>query len=179
MSSPYSSPSRAPTQDRKSSTYILKSMVAGGIAGCCAKTAVAPLDRIKILFQTSNPTYMRYSGSFLGVFRAIRDIRQEYGVRGLFQGNVATLLRIYPYAAIKFMAYEQYKGIIMPRKGDETSAKKFLAGSLAGTMPCALHDFKEYGTHAPAGTQGAHPLWSPTPWTWCASGWHTKRPGLP
>jgi hypothetical protein len=30
---------------------LLKSLVAGGLASMCGKTAVAPLDRIKILFQ--------------------------------------------------------------------------------------------------------------------------------
>lgn len=29
----------------------LKSFVSGGIAGVCAKTIIAPLDRIKIMFQ--------------------------------------------------------------------------------------------------------------------------------
>jgi hypothetical protein len=33
------------------SSMVLKSLVAGGLASMCGKTAVAPLDRIKILFQ--------------------------------------------------------------------------------------------------------------------------------
>jgi hypothetical protein len=33
------------------SSMLLKSLVAGGLASMCGKTAVAPLDRIKILFQ--------------------------------------------------------------------------------------------------------------------------------
>lgn len=34
------------------------------------------------------------------------QIYREAGVRGLLQGHSATLLRIFPYAGIKFMAYE-------------------------------------------------------------------------
>jgi len=47
------------------------------------------------------------TGSWSGAFRAGRDIYGTNGVRGLFQGHSMTLLRIFPYAAIKFMAYDQ------------------------------------------------------------------------
>ncbi len=98
-------------RDKKSFQYIWRSLVAGGVAGCVAKTAIAPLDRVKILFQTSNPQYSHHIGSFMGVFRAAREIKDQYGLRGLFQGHLATLIRIFPYAAIKFMAFEQYKNV--------------------------------------------------------------------
>ncbi|KAI5481559.1 mitochondrial carrier protein, coenzyme A transporter [Pseudohyphozyma bogoriensis] len=103
------------TPDPSSLRYAITSGVAGGLAGCIAKTSVAPLDRVKILFQTRSPDYQRYAGTWLGVFRAGRDIYAETGIRGLLQGHSATLLRIFPYAAI-----------------NETSALRFAAGSLAG-----------------------------------------------
>jgi solute carrier family 25 protein 16 len=126
----------------KTPDYIVKSLFAGGLAGSAAKTAIAPLDRVKILFQTSNPHYEKYSGtaihltkgSFLGVFKAIRVIYAENGFFGIFQGHSATLLRIFPYAAIKFMSYEQYRSMLMPEKSSETALKRLLAGSLAGTI---------------------------------------------
>eukprot|EP00842_Homolaphlyctis_polyrhiza_P003968 jgi/Hompol1/4572/HPOL_003713-RA len=119
-------------QDKHTANYIFKSMLAGGLAGCAAKTVIAPLDRVKILFQTSNPVYEQYTGSLIGASRAMRKIIKTQGSWGLFQGHSATLLRIFPYAAIKFMAYEQIKAKMMPTKRDETSFRKFLAGSLAG-----------------------------------------------
>ncbi|KAK3842843.1 MAG: mitochondrial carrier domain-containing protein [Linnemannia gamsii] len=122
----------AVARNTKSLDYIARTMLAGGIAGITAKTAVAPLDRVKILFQASNPQFEKYAGTWTGVFKAARDIHRSGGVRGLFQGNSATVLRIFPYAAIKFMAYEQYRSILMPTRRDETSRKKFVAGSMAG-----------------------------------------------
>ncbi|KAI9315350.1 mitochondrial carrier domain-containing protein [Dichotomocladium elegans] len=72
------------------------------------------------------------SGTFSGVFKAGRDIVKNAGVAGLFQGHSVTLIRIFPYASIKFVAYEQYRALLMPTKRDETAAKQFVAGSLAG-----------------------------------------------
>ena len=45
---------------------LLKSLVAGGLAGMAGKTVVAPLDRVKILMQTQNTKYIR-----LGIFGSL------------------------------------------------------------------------------------------------------------
>ncbi len=42
---------------------------------------------------------------------AIRHIYHLDGIRGLYQGHSATLLRIFPYAGIKFMAYDQLHAV--------------------------------------------------------------------
>lgn len=93
---------------------------------------VAPLDRVKILFQTGNPQFTRYSGSWVGVFAAMKSIYQNEGPTGLFRGHSATLLRIFPYAAIKFLAYEQIRSVIIPDHDHETPIRRLLSGSLAG-----------------------------------------------
>ncbi|KAL5332419.1 mitochondrial carrier domain-containing protein [Aspergillus crustosus] len=136
----------------RSLDYIspLKSGLAGGIAGVAGKTTVAPLDRVKILFQTQNPTYARYIGTWAGFHGAINHIVQHEGPLALFRGHSATILRIFPYAGIRFLGYEQLKkafGLGDESKGqgkgknkDNTSAsgpgakagRRFLAGSLAG-----------------------------------------------
>ncbi|GAA6005370.1 hypothetical protein JCM11491_002676 [Sporobolomyces phaffii] len=142
-------PRQRPKHD--SLSYALTSGLAGGIAGCVAKTSVAPLDRVKILFQTRSPDYARYAGKFpsfaglsprartwFGVFRASRDIYAETGIRGLLQGHSATLIRIFPYAAIKFMAYERFHSFLMPTPESEDSIKRFVAGSMAGITTTAI-----------------------------------------
>lgn len=96
------------------------------------------------------------SGSWTGAFRAGRAIYRDGGVRGLFQGHSATLIRIFPYAAIKFMAYDQLRSvsgslsfffffllvswqligvpfeILIPSKQHETHFRRFTTGALAG-----------------------------------------------
>lgn len=109
--------------------------ISPAIANSCssqAKTLVAPLDRVKILFQAHNPQFIRYAGSWFGVGEAIKAIYQQDGPMGLFRGHSATLLRIFPYAAIKFLAYEQIRGAIIHKKEHETPLRRLLSGSLAG-----------------------------------------------
>ncbi|KAI1769487.1 mitochondrial carrier protein LEU5 [Hypoxylon sp. FL1150] len=121
------------TKGRHSADYIFRSFVAGGLSGCAAKTTVAPLDRVKILFQTGNPQFAKYQGSWGGVAIALRDIYARDGVLGLFRGHSATLLKIYPYAAIKFVAYEQYRAFIIGSdRRKETWIRRFASGAMAG-----------------------------------------------
>ena len=97
---------------------------------------IAPLDRVKILFQASNPQFLKYTGSWVGVVSAVRDIQRSEGLAGLFRGHSATLLRIFPYAAVKFVAYEQFRAVLVPTALHEGSwPRRFAAGSLAGTLP--------------------------------------------
>lgn len=99
-----------------------------------AKTAVGPLDRVKILFQTRNPQFAKYAGSWSGFPTAIRDIYVSAGFAGLFKGHSATLLRIFPYAGIKFLAYEQIRARVIKNKAQETPGRRFVSGSLAGML---------------------------------------------
>lgn len=109
-------------------TYV-KELIAGGAAGGFAKTVVAPLERIKILRQT------RY-GNFqsLGVMRSLQFILNSEGILGLFKGNGASVIRVVPYAALHFMAYEQYRRWIIDHYplASSGAAVDLLAGSVAG-----------------------------------------------
>lgn len=62
----------------------------------------------------------------------MRDINRQDGLRGLFRGHSATLLRIFPYAAIKFLAYEQVRAVVIKDKTQETPLRRLVSGSLAG-----------------------------------------------
>lgn len=62
----------------------------------------------------------------------MKDIHGSEGVWGLYRGHSATILRIFPYAGIKFLAYEQIRAIIIPDRLHETPMRRLLSGSLAG-----------------------------------------------
>ncbi|KAK6363444.1 hypothetical protein TWF730_000875 [Orbilia blumenaviensis] len=125
-------PAPSPRRKEQSLDFLIRSGLAGGVAGCTAKTLIAPLDRVKILFQTSSPQFQKYTGSWFGFGNAVRLIYHQDGFIGLFRGHSMTLVRVFPYAAIKFLAYEQYRAILISSKEQETVIRRLLSGSLAG-----------------------------------------------
>ncbi|KAF9602076.1 hypothetical protein IFM89_024843 [Coptis chinensis] len=82
---------------------VCKSLVAGGVAGGVSRTAVAPLERLKILLQVQNPHTIKYNGTIQG----LKYIWRTEGFRGLFKGNGTNCARIVPNSAVKFYSYEQ------------------------------------------------------------------------
>ncbi|KAF7022641.1 hypothetical protein CFC21_035325 [Triticum aestivum] len=62
-----------------------KELIAGGAAGAFAKTAVAPLERVKILLQTRTQGFQS-----LGIVQSLRKLWQYEGIRGFYKGNVGT-----------------------------------------------------------------------------------------
>ncbi|XP_045813551.1 mitochondrial adenine nucleotide transporter ADNT1-like [Trifolium pratense] len=88
---------------------ICKSLVAGGVAGGVSRTAVAPLERLKILLQVQNRHNVKYNGTVQG----LKYIWKTEGFRGMFKGNGTNCARIVPNSAVKFFSYEQAsKGIL-------------------------------------------------------------------
>jgi hypothetical protein len=65
-------------------------LVAGALAGAVGKTIIAPLDRTKIIFQTSHSRAF----SWRAVGEELRRITREEGPRKLWRGHSATLARV-------------------------------------------------------------------------------------
>ena len=80
----------------------VRDILAGGMAGMVAKSVIAPLNRIKILFQVSSSKF-----SLRGVAHVARSIVTHEGASALWKGNTATLIRVFPYSGIQFMVYDR------------------------------------------------------------------------
>ncbi|EGC28894.1 hypothetical protein DICPUDRAFT_85047 [Dictyostelium purpureum] len=115
-------PTTATTSSSKSPWV---SFFSGGMAGVTAKSAIAPLERVKILYQIKSELY-----SINSIFGSISKIVENEGIKGLWRGNSATILRVFPYAAVQFLSYDSIrKHLITDQK---SSFQSFLAGSSAG-----------------------------------------------
>ncbi|KAL2702949.1 hypothetical protein AAEP93_007247 [Penicillium crustosum] len=125
-------PTSKSNEDRRNLDVILRNGLAGGVAGCAAKTIVAPLERVRILFQTSHSHFVPYSTRWDGFIQAARHIRTSYGIPALFKGHSASLVRVFPYAGINFLAYEQFRAAIITSPEKEAPWRRFLCGSMAG-----------------------------------------------
>uniref|UniRef100_A0A061RJD1 Solute carrier family 25 (Mitochondrial carrier protein), member 16 n=2 Tax=Tetraselmis sp. GSL018 TaxID=582737 RepID=A0A061RJD1_9CHLO len=115
---------------------FVRELIAGGTAGGIAKTSIAPLERVKILFQTGQVE----KGS--SVWRIIYNIASKEGLRGLFRGNSATVTRIIPYSAFHFWAYEHFRRVFfaeaLARGLQQGPWLDLLAGSAAGATAVTL-----------------------------------------
>eukprot|EP00527_Entomoneis_sp_CCMP2396_P000357 CAMPEP_0198142786 /NCGR_PEP_ID=MMETSP1443-20131203/5480_1 /TAXON_ID=186043 /ORGANISM="Entomoneis sp., Strain CCMP2396" /LENGTH=471 /DNA_ID=CAMNT_0043805877 /DNA_START=230 /DNA_END=1645 /DNA_ORIENTATION=+ len=82
----------------------VRNLLAGGIAGMIAKSVVAPMDRIKILYQVSSAEFQLRS--LPGV---VQNIIETEGLSALWKGNFATMIRVFPYSGIQFMVFDRCK----------------------------------------------------------------------
>ncbi|KAI3900085.1 hypothetical protein MKW98_000985 [Papaver atlanticum] len=113
----------------QSMPVFAKESVAGGVAGGFAKTIVAPLERVKILFQTRRSEFQS-----IGLTGSFKKITNTEGISGFYRGNGASVARIVPYAALHYMAYEQYRRWIIEGFPDVRRGPvlDLVAGSFAG-----------------------------------------------
>ncbi|KAF2200457.1 mitochondrial carrier protein-like protein [Delitschia confertaspora ATCC 74209] len=109
---------------------ILASFIAGGVAGAVSRTVVSPLERLKILFQVQSVGRNEYK---MSVPKALAKMWREEGWRGFMAGNGTNCIRIVPYSAVQFGAYNFYKRFFEDTPGAQLGPyQRLFCGGLAG-----------------------------------------------
>ncbi|KAH7927498.1 mitochondrial carrier [Leucogyrophana mollusca] len=68
---------------------------------------------------------------------ALKVMREEGGIRGLYRGLIPTAMGVAPYVGINFAAYEALRGVITP-PGKSSIVRKLTCGALAGSISQTL-----------------------------------------
>eukprot|EP00941_MAST-03F_sp_MAST-3F-sp1_P000100 g100.t1 len=113
----------------------------GGCAGCLSRTAVSPLERLKILYQVQYVTLNENSAGAERKYKSfgdsLRKIWLEEGLAGFWKGNFVNCLRVYPYIGTQFMCFSIFKNMLLDETDENAKLapfQKLVVGSLSGVV---------------------------------------------
>lgn len=89
-----------------------KDFLAGGIASIGAKTAFAPVDRVKLLLQTQ-AINTSLTVPYRSPIDCIVRVYREQGFLSFWRGNLANVYRYFPNQAMNFAFKDRYKELVV------------------------------------------------------------------
>ncbi|CAO3678704.1 unnamed protein product [Rhizopus stolonifer] len=144
-----------PSSTDKSLT-LTEITLAGAFSAVPTTLFMAPSERVKVLMQIQG---QGGEAKYKGPLDVVRQLYKEGGVRSIFRGTGATLLRDSPGSAAYFLAYELIKKQLTPvgsKPEDLSFGAVLFAGGMAGvamwTIAIPPDVLKSRLQSAPAGT---------------------------
>lgn len=111
---------------------FLKDFLAGGISAAVAKTAVAPIERVKLLLQVQAASkQISAENAYKGMVDCFIRIPKEQGVLSYWRGNLANVIRYFPTQALNFAFKDVYKQVFLGGVDKKTQFWRYFAGNLA------------------------------------------------
>ena len=118
---------------------FLADFAAGGISGAVAKTATAPIERVKLIIQTQDANPKIKSGEvarYTGISDCFVRVYREQGLGAFWRGNVTNVIRYFPTQAFNFAFKDTIKALF-PKYSAKTDFLMFFlvnmaSGGLAG-----------------------------------------------
>ncbi|XP_019876394.1 ADP,ATP carrier protein 1 [Aethina tumida] len=111
---------------------FFKDFMAGGISAAIAKTAVAPIERVKLVLQVQDANkQIAADKKYKGIVDAFIRIPKEQGFFSLWRGNLANVIRYFPTQALNFAFKDTYKDLFLTGVDKKTQFWKFFFGNLA------------------------------------------------
>jgi len=96
------------------------------------KTAVAPIERVKLLLQVQAVSkQLSESQKYKGIVDCFVRIPKEQGVGAFWRGNLANVIRYFPTQALNFAFKDKYKDMFLSGVDKKTQFWRFFAGNLA------------------------------------------------
>jgi len=111
---------------------FIQDFVAGGISAAVSKTAVAPIERVKLLLQVQAVSkQLSESQKYKGIVDCFVRIPKEQGFGAFWRGNLANVIRYFPTQALNFAFKDKYKDMFLSGVDKKTQFWRFFAGNLA------------------------------------------------
>ncbi|PWA29381.1 hypothetical protein CCH79_00013985 [Gambusia affinis] len=111
---------------------FMKDFLAGGIAAAISKTAVAPIERVKLLLQVQHASrQITADMQYKGIIDCVVRIPKEQGFLSFWRGNLANVIRYFPTQALNFAFKDKYKKIFLGGVDQKTQFWRYFAGNLA------------------------------------------------
>ncbi|XP_034508183.1 ADP/ATP translocase 2-like, partial [Ailuropoda melanoleuca] len=141
-----------------------KDFLAGGVAAAISKTAVAPIERVKLLLQVQHASkQIAVEQQYKGIIDCVTRIPKEQGFISFWRGNLANVIRYFPTQALNFAFKDKYKQVFLGNVDKRTQFWRYFAGNLASggaagaTSLCFVYplDFARTRLAADVGKAGA------------------------
>jgi len=111
---------------------FLKDLLVGGTSAAISKTAVAPIERVKLLLQVQDAsTQIKAGEKYKGIVDCFVRVTKEQGFASLWRGNLANVIRYFPTQALNFAFKDKYKQIFVAGIDKKTQFWRFFFGNLA------------------------------------------------
>jgi len=110
---------------------------AGGISGAIAKTATAPIERVKLIIQTQDANPMIKSGEvarYTGIGNCFTRVYQEQGLKAFWRGNFTNVIRYFPTQAFNFAFKDTFKNLFPRYDPKKEFGMFFLANMASGGL---------------------------------------------
>ncbi|ULU08479.1 hypothetical protein L3Y34_019583 [Caenorhabditis briggsae] len=127
---------------------FLIDLASGGMAAAISKTAVAPIERVKLLLQVQETSKtITVDKRYKGIMDVLVRVPKEQGLSALWRGNLANVIRYFPTQALNFAFKDTYKNIFQKGVDRQKEFWKFFAGNLASggaagaTSLCFVYPF--------------------------------------
>jgi solute carrier family 25 (adenine nucleotide translocator) protein 4/5/6/31 len=109
-----------------------KDFIAGGVAAAISKTAVAPIERVKLLLQVQHASkQLSKDQQYKGMVDCFVRIPREQGFLSFWRGNLANVIRYFPTQALNFAFKDKYKQVFLGGVDKKTQFWRYFAGNLA------------------------------------------------
>ncbi|XP_063697038.1 ADP,ATP carrier protein 1 [Culicoides brevitarsis] len=154
----------AKAKKAKDPMSFAKDFMAGGISAAVSKTAVAPIERVKLLLQVQHASkQIAKENQYKGIIDCFVRIPKEQGIGAFWRGNLANVIRYFPTQALNFAFKDVYKQIFLGGVDQKTQFWRYFLGNLGSggaagaTSLCFVYplDFARTRLGADVGRAGA------------------------